>query len=185
MTGVLVVLAVALMVGFMWMIAVYIPRRERERAAAWLDAVDDPATGRVQTYRRTETRRRDSEQERVRQEGVRAELRAPWHDLTVEVASAPQRMPQGATPVRVDDPHQVAPMWLWVSDPTSRERLSDLAFSRRLRAFLMETEGRRSIVHGVVQIERTEQRSDALGLLALQSEVASVLTALDQSGTER
>ena len=181
MTGVLVVLAVVLMVGFMWVIAVYIPRRERERAAAWLDAVDDPATSRVQTYRRTETRRRGSEQERVRHEGVRAELRAPWHDLTVEVESAPQRMPQGVTPVRVDDPREVAPMWCWVSDPTARERLSELAFSRRLRAFLVGTEGRRSIVDGVVQIERIEQPSDAIGLLALQSDVAGVLTVLDQS----
>ena len=179
MTGVLVVLTVALMVGFMWMMAVYLPRRERERAAAWLDAMDDPAAARVQTYRRTETRGRGSEKERVQHEGARAELRAPWHDLTAEVGS-PRRMPEGATPVRVDDPREVEPMWLWVSDPTTRERLSDLALSRRLRAFLVGSDGRRSIVDGRVQIERPEQPSDALGLLALQSDVANILTVLDQ-----
>ena len=181
MEAVLLLLFLAAGGGFVWLQQVYLPRRERERASAWLDAADDGGTDRVRTYQRNHVRGRGSHRKTTRYEGARAALRPPWDDLTVEIGPSHQHMPEGVTPVRVDDPREVDPMWLWVSDPTCQERLSDLTFSRSLRRFMMEGEGDRTLLNGMVQAERIDGHSDALGLAALQSDVADVLYLLDQA----
>ena len=46
---------------------------------------------------------------------------------------------------------------------------------------MMEGEGDRTLLNGMVQAERIDGHSDALGLAALQSDVADVLYLLDQA----
>ncbi len=173
------VLMIALMGGVAWVGLVAIPRWRRQRAQRYLDIMDDPMTDRVQTGRRTETRRRGgTKHEVVVYATASSQLDAPWRDLSCTLLSSSD--PRDPDALIVEDPHEIRKMACTVGNTTARETLAgDRALQRTLHAFLVRSE-KNTIRTGEVRVEILDSECDALTLTGMQTDVADILHALGQ-----